>query len=142
MQPIQSCGDLNQAIYDLTSLMITTSKECLLKPERRGRKSNKGSDIWNPTISRLVKANKEGHFEWKEVGQPSDHHHPASLLTKTAKRNLRTAIRRTTREINENCLVRLQMPTIMTLNFSISSSKHNVLRLPILPIFLSSMEIS
>ena len=101
---IKSNEDLDHVIQELNDVMILTSKECLLKPDRKAKRSSKGLDIWSPSISNLVKLNKKAHFMWKEAGRPKDTHHPDNVRRKNSKRALRSAIRRANRNIKDHHL--------------------------------------
>jgi len=101
---IDSNDKLIKAIDELTTSMLSSSIDCMTKPLRKGKRSKKGLDIWNPTINSLVKAKKAAFFEWKEAGRPSDPLDASNIKKKRTKCDLRSAIRRSSRDITENHL--------------------------------------
>ena len=91
---------LMDAISNLTNTITTASQECLIRPKRNFKKSNKGLDVWNPRISELVKRSKVVHLQWKDAGRPSNIC-PIATERKAIKRQLRSEIRRSTRALTD-----------------------------------------
>ena len=91
---------LTDAIINLTNTITTASQECLIRPRRNFKKSNKELDVCNPRISELVKCSKAIHLQWKVAGRPSNIC-PIVTERKDIKRQLRFEIWRSTRTLND-----------------------------------------
>ncbi len=92
--------ELMSAISNLTDTLTKASQECCNKPVKRHKKSDKGLNIWSPKISELVKRSKVTHLCWKNAGRPTyNTGNPIAVERKTIKRQLRSEIRRASRDI-------------------------------------------
>ena len=56
IEDITDESKLLDAISNLNNTITTASQDCLIRPRRKFKKSNKGLDVWNPRISKLVKS--------------------------------------------------------------------------------------